>query len=105
MSDGESSEQIAVPLVWVGVDDLPVPVANQVMAQMDQDQIFLTFGVATPPIILGQDADQMRESVRQIDYVPVRPLSRFAVSRRHLSQLIQVLEQAALNFDKQGEGK
>lgn len=102
MADKDTVKAIAVPLLWVGIDDLPVQSSNQVMAQVDQDQIYLSFGLATPPALIG-NADQVREQASKLSYVPVHALSRFAVSRRHLTDLIDLLQRAADNFDQQGE--
>lgn len=102
MAANETVKSIAVPLLWTGVDDLPVQTSNQALAQIDQDQVFLTFGVATPPVVMGPDVEKVREQVERLNYVPVRPISRLAISRRHLGELIEILQRTAENFDRQG---
>jgi hypothetical protein len=105
MADDESADAIAVPMVWVGLEDLPVLAANQILTQIDEDHIYLTLGVAVPPALIGEDAAERRAQAEQLKYVAARPLTRVAISRRHLGQMIDVLQRTADNFDKQGEGQ
>jgi len=45
---------IEVPVVWVGVDDLPVQFVNQFLGVIEQNEIFLNFGSLVPPPIMGE---------------------------------------------------
>ena len=103
MADDELTK-VAVPLLWVGADELPVLAANQLITQVDGDYIYLHFGHATPPVILG-DAEQRQEQLEQLEYVPVRPIVRLAVSRRHLGEVIELLQGAAENYDNYPRGE
>jgi hypothetical protein len=103
MADEDTTEEIKVPMVWVGLEELPVLAANQVLVQIDQDQLYLTLGVAISPPLVGSDRDELRMQAEQIKYVAARAVSRVAISRRHLGELIDVLQRSAANFDKQGE--
>ncbi|MFG1804879.1 hypothetical protein [Streptomyces sp. NPDC049040] len=95
-------EPIAKPLVWGGIEKLPVHASNQIMIQIDQDQVYLNFGIATPPILTPGSADDLRLQAEQIPFVEVQPLQRLSVSRRHLSDIVDVLQRAITAFDAQG---
>jgi hypothetical protein len=101
--DSTTSDYVEVPMLWVGVDEMSVLTSNQLIGQIDQDGIYLTFGMATPPLIMAPTPEEMRAQVERVGYVPVKPIARIAVSRRHLGELIKVLKQTAENFDRQAE--
>lgn len=103
VAEGEP-EDVAVPLVWVGLDDLPVLASNQLVTQADADGVHLVFGYVTAPVILG-DSQRQQELMRQVEFVAVRPLVRLAVSRRRLGEFIEVLQTTAENYDKLHEGE
>ncbi|MFJ4785571.1 hypothetical protein [Streptomyces sp. NPDC088794] len=102
MGDNDTARTVAVPLLWVGLDDLPLLSSNQAIAQFDSDHVYLAFGSATPPVLMGQDEDAVRDQAKQLSYVPARTVARLAVSRRFLGELIDVLEKTAAKFDAQG---
>ena len=47
------SGAIQVPVVWVGVDELPVYHINQFVGTVSKDEAFLTLGNLVPPGIMG----------------------------------------------------
>ena len=49
---------IEVPVVWVGVDDLPVQFVNQFLGVIEQNEIFLNFGSLVPPPIMGETIEE-----------------------------------------------
>jgi hypothetical protein len=99
--DGES---ISVRLLWVDLDETRVEGANQMIGQVEQDEIFLTFGIVTPPVLLG-GPEEMRQQATGLGYVPVRPITRLQVTRRRLEDFIRVLQDTRDNYDKlHGEG-
>ncbi|MER5918142.1 hypothetical protein ABT124_49885 [Streptomyces sp. NPDC001982] len=101
MGDNDTAKAVAVPLLWVGLDDQPLLSTNQVLTQVDSDHVYLAFGTATPPVLMGQDAE-VRDQAMKLSYVPVRSVARLAISRRHLGELIEVLQRTADKFDSQG---
>jgi hypothetical protein len=101
MADDETPGAIQLPLLWVGADELPVLAANQFIGQIDHDNIFLTLGTATPPLLFAENEEQLRTQAQSISYVPVRPVVRLAVTRSRLEELIQVLKTTADNYDRQ----
>ncbi|MER7838279.1 hypothetical protein ABTY98_20900 [Streptomyces sp. NPDC096040] len=102
MGDNDTAKAVTVPLLWVGLDDLPLLSTNQVLTQFDSDHVYLAFGSATPPVLMGQNEEAVRDQAKRLSYVPVRGVTRLAVSRRHLGELIEVLQRTADTFDAQG---
>lgn len=101
MGDNDTAKAVKVPLLWVGLDDLPLLSSNQVLTQVDEDQVFLSFGTATPPVLMG-DEEAVRDQAKRLSYVPVKGITRLAISRRHLGEMIELLQRTAEKFDSQG---
>lgn len=96
-------DSVEVPVVWIGVDDVPVAFANQFVAQVDRGEVFLTVGQMVPPAILGKTDEERRAQVENIQYVPVKPIARLAMTPSKLRELISILEITATNYEKQEE--
>jgi len=89
---------------WTGADDVPVLAANQFSVQFGAaspngtpEEIYLTIGQATPPLLSGDEEEQRAER-SQITEVPSRVIARIALSRTRVlelagmfSQLVQML--------------
>jgi hypothetical protein len=84
----QDPEQIAVPVVWVGVEETPILFSNQAICQFDQDleTFILTFGQLTPPAIIGTP-EEMREQAEQISFVQVRVAARLSMSPAKLAEV------------------
>ena len=87
----EQNERRYVPLAWENVENVPVFFSNQYVCQYNQDEFILTFGQMVPPMLLG-DLEYRAEQLRRLEYVPVKPLTRVALTYSRLVELIQVLE-------------
>jgi hypothetical protein len=99
MSDQEP-EEIAVPIVWVGVDDLPVLAVNQMVIQHTaRDEFILSFGALTPPVVLG-DEEQRREQLKRMTFVSVKPVARLGFNRNRMQELIRILQENLANHDQ-----
>lgn len=94
---------VAKPVVWVGVDDLRVEMANQFLGQVDGDQVVFTIGQVAPPVILGETQDERRAQADRIPYVPITPLGRFSMTQRRMQELIQVLQTTLENMERIAE--
>jgi hypothetical protein len=92
---------IQVPVVWVGVDDLPVYHVNQFVATVSPTVVFLTLGTLAPPAILGGTDEERLAQVRSIDFVQIRPVVRTAMTEQGLRDLIRVLNQTLKNYENQ----
>ena len=89
----EQPEPRAVPLVWVGLDELSILFANQVLIQhVVRGEFVLTLGQVTPPVLLG-DQDAKEQQFEAVTYVPVKPVARVSLSRERLQELIRVLQE------------
>jgi hypothetical protein len=96
-------EPIEIPIVWVGVEDAQVLFANQFLGQVEQEEIVLTFGQITPPVLLGSPEQRIQQAGR-LGFVPVKTVARFGMTRARLEELIGVLQTTARNFDAQHGG-
>ena len=106
MTDFNSTEQpgrVDIPIVWVGVEDAEILFANQFLVQFYQQEILLTIGQLTPPVVLGTPAQQVQQA-EQLSYIPVNTVGRFGLTRERLQELIGVLQITARNFDAQHGG-
>jgi hypothetical protein len=92
-------ERIELPIVWVGVEDAQILFVNQFLGQIEQQEIVLTLGQITPPVLLGSP-EQLTQQVERLSFVPVRTVARFGMTRARLEELIGVLQTTARNFDE-----
>jgi hypothetical protein len=96
----EPPQQIDIPLAWVGYDEVPIVYANQFLIQFQPDQGFVMgVGQATAPPLIGPP-EQVAEQVAEIEFVPVRTLTRVAFTESKLRELIAALEANLRNFDQ-----
>ena len=65
--------------------------ANQIIGQVDdKGEAIITFGQATPPVLLGTPEEQ-REQAGNIQFVQVRPVAGFELVRARLEELATVI--------------
>ena len=89
----EAPQQIAMRLVWVGVEDTPIVFANQILSQLDDaGEAILMFGQAAPPILIGTPEEQLQQA-QSVPFIQVRPTARVSLSRPRLEQLAGVIQQ------------
>ena len=84
-------EFLSVPLVYVGIEDVPILYANQFIIQHQQDEFIISVGQLSPPVLLGDESEQ-REQAERLSYVPVKVVARLALTRQRLTELITVLQ-------------
>ncbi len=100
MAAEQHPEVLSLPLVWVGVDEVPIVMANQVLGQIaGEDEVVLAFGQVTPPPFLGTP-EQRIEQAKQIQYVAVRVVARLSLTHTRLQELVRVLQQTLDNYDQ-----
>jgi hypothetical protein len=93
-------DSIQLPLSWVGHDDVPIVYANQFLIQYQLEGSFvLGIGQATPPALIG-DRAQIEAQVRDIEFIPVRPLSRIALTEDKVKELIAALQASVTNAER-----
>ncbi len=68
-------ERVNLNLAWVGVEDVPIVFVNQILGQVDdKGEVIISFGQATPPILLGSPED-LRRQAAAIPFIQVKPVA------------------------------
>lgn len=88
--------------MWVGVDETPVEFANQFLIQSEAEEIILSFGVLTPPVILGTPEDKT-EQARAMRFVQTRTLARFGTTVHRLREIVRLYADFLKAYDEQRE--
>ena len=102
--EGRVPEGVNLPIVWTGVDDMPIVFVNQTIGQVgQQSEVILTFGQLAPPAILGETQEERDRQIRDLTHIPIKPVARLALTRAGLEQLVDVLHQTLANHDKAQE--
>lgn len=83
---------VQLPVVWAGVEDLPVEMVNAHLIQLDQDSqaVYLTVGIVVAPPVVGTPEEQHKQ-LRHHPFVPVRPVARLAMTRARFEELREVM--------------
>jgi len=88
----EESQGIALPIAYVGLEELTIAHANHFVLQISPpDQFILVIGQVAPPLILG-DEDESRQQLEQIAYIPAKPLARVALTQARVEELRDLCE-------------
>jgi hypothetical protein len=101
MSDPQP-EGIEVPVIWAGVEDVPILYANTFICQFDVASpggFILTAGQMTPPALIGTP-EEVQEQAEQVSFVPVRAAARLAFTRAKLDELVAILQANREKFDQ-----
>jgi hypothetical protein len=91
---------VKVPVVFIGIEDVPILYVNQFVLSFQPQEFILTMGQLAPPILLGSEEEQ-REQAGQLDYVPIKVVGRVGMNRRRLVDLIALLEKQLQRYDDQ----
>lgn len=92
-------EQVEIALVWVGLEDLPVFVANQMVIQHTaKNEFVLSFGHLSLPVFLGTDEERVRQA-KATTFVPIKPVARVGFNRDRIEELITILRQNVEKHD------
>ncbi len=105
MDEESAGGEIQIPVIWVERESLNVQYVNQFLTQLEGDEIFLDLGTLTPPVILGETPEEQRQQAERIGFVPVRTVTRVAMSRRRLAELIELLQRTAIRYDATTKGQ
>lgn len=92
---------VGIPLVWVGIEDVPIMFANALMCQFDNDLSTFIFsaGQVTPPPLSGTPAE-LAEQVSNLEFLQVKPIARLSLSRDRVRELVAVLEASLDQCDR-----
>jgi hypothetical protein len=99
---GEPERGIEIPVLFVGVEDVPVLLANQFVIQHQQEEFILMIGQVAPPLILAGTPEEQLEQAKNISYIPIKVVGRFGLTRTRMTELIRILQDNLKKFD---EGK
>ena len=103
MTEPLPEEGVQVPLVWVGLDDVPVQTSNQALLQIAaKDEFVLVVGHTAGPVVLGSE-DEQREQLKNVNFVPVRPIVRLGLTRQRVEELLHPLERQIEAYDQRFE--
>jgi len=99
-----------IPLAWVGYDEVPIVYANQFIVQNQPEGSFLLgVGQVSPPPLSGSSEAEMIAQLESIEFIPIRPLLRAALTETTMRELAAVLEaslrkaeQRSSNLDPRG---
>lgn len=88
--------------VWVGAEELPVVPVNQVAVQLGlaagpaqtPDGIYVTFGVATPPLIVGDEATMLAQIAEMNGNLPIQATARVFLTPDRAVEFVGVLQTA-----------
>lgn len=98
----ERDEAIALPIVYVGVEEAPLYFSNQFVVQWQQDEFVLTFGHVTPPLeMVGLSLDQARERARTLRHVEAKLIVRLGMTAARVRELVRLLQQQLAAYDRQ----
>jgi hypothetical protein len=88
-------EQVNITLDWPGRDEVPILFANQIIAQVNSGEVFLTFGQVAPPAVLGTPAEQRQqvEEIKAMGSIPVRTVARLSMTPAKLLDLVRILNE------------
>ena len=101
----EEGQSLQIPLVRVGLEDVPIQLANDFVIQHQQNEFILSIGQYQPPILLGT-SEERREQAERISYVPIRTVARIGLTRQRLVELIKILQDNLQRYDvSQAEGR
>ena len=94
-----------IPIVFQGLDELPIMFANQFLVQHQQSEFILAFGQIAPPIILpGTDAERQAQAAK-INFVPANMLARFGLTEERMRELVQLLSGYLEVYDRDRGGR
>ena len=101
----DQQQSVEVPLAWTGLDSLDALTANEFLITPDahDDLLHLTVGFVSPPVLMGSDDEQMQQ-LRDLRYVTVRALGRFALTHDRARRLADILNESLERYNKSARG-
>lgn len=100
---GSNPQNRDIPISWVGHDEVPISYANQFLVQNQAEGSFLlSVGHLSPPALVG-NPEQIAAQLEDIEFVPVRPLLRAALTESTMRDLVAVLEASLRKAEQRRE--
>src|SRR5215210_6976265 len=95
---------IALPVAYVGVDDVPIQFANQFVVQIEEEEILLVVGQMSPPVLIGTPAQQA-EQAKGVPFVPIQVVARYGMTVHRARQLAELLSRQIKRFEEAQEAR
>ena len=96
----EEAAGVTNPLVYLGADEHPIHFANHFVGQHMADIMILILGQVSPPIVFGSGEKQAQQ-MRDMTYLPVKTVTRVALTRKGTKELIATLQEMLEKFNSQ----
>ena len=87
----ETPEGIALPLVWMDVEDADTRAVNQLIVQHHEDEFILTFGHVTPPMLTGTPEENAAQA-KNIPYVGVKVVAQLATTPAKVEAFVKAMQ-------------
>lgn len=102
----EKPQALGVVGRFVGAEEVPLLYVNQFAVSFQSDEFILTVGQVSAPVLLGSPEEQV-EQARQLEFVPINVVARFALNRQRFEELTGLLQRQMefhdRTFEKKGE--
>lgn len=93
-------EPIQVPVVWVGLEDTPIQLANTFQVQVSAPgEILLNVAQTAPPTLIGTPEERSTQ-IRALPFVQARTIGRMALTPHRVRELVGILQQALAGHDQ-----
>jgi flagellar motor switch/type III secretory pathway protein FliN len=90
---------LAIPVLFIGVEDVPILFVNQFVISFQQEEFILSAGQLAPPILIGSE-EEKREQAKQLSYVPIKVVARLGMTAARLSELVSLLQNQLRKYDE-----
>jgi hypothetical protein len=91
----EVPQPVELPVVWLGVEGVPIQFATAFVSQFDPqtlDSLTLTVGQVTFPAISAATQEERQQQLENVSYVPIRPIIRLGLTPARARELVATLE-------------
>ena len=90
-----------VPVVYQGLDELPIMFSNIFLIQFGaKSEFILSFGQLAPPLILPGTEEERRAQADKIQFVSASMLSRFALTEDRFRELLKIMTDHLKLYDE-----
>ena len=100
MADEEIPTVIALPLVWVDIEDAETLAVNQLIVQHHEGEFILTFGHLTPPALIGTPEENAAQA-KNIPYVAVKVVTKIAATPSKAEEFVQAMQTVIASYKEQ----
>jgi hypothetical protein len=100
MPDEETPTVIALPLVWVDVEEAETRAANQLIVQHHEGEFILTFGHLTPPLLMGTPEENAAQA-KTIPYVAVKVVAKMSSTPAKVGEFIEAMQKVLTGYNEQ----